>query len=280
MGVANTHKEYKEMSELWERCRDAADGQSAVHAAGAKYLPVLADQSASEYQSYLTRAGFYNATWRTIAGLQGMIFRKPAFVKVPAVVLPMLDDVSLGGESLHMFSLELMEELLTVGRVGVFVDYPTTDPLHTTQADTKAMGLRPILKKYETESIINWRTSVVNNRCILSMVVLAEEVETTGDTEFDVEEKTQYRVLDLAPAPVAADGGIAPLVVRVRVFVVNDRNEDVLVEGPTYPMVKGKNLDTIPFYTISTDGVEICPDVPPLMDLVDVNLAQIGRSHF
>ena len=270
MGVANTHGEYKEISPLWKRCRDAADGQQAVHEAGTEYLPQLADQNASEYGSYKSRANFYNATWRTISGLQGMIFRKPAFVKVPSVVEPMLDDVSLRGESLHMFSLELMEELLTVGRVGIFVDYPTTDPAHTTQADTKAMGLRPVLKKYETESIINWRCTVVNNKYVLSMVVLAEEVEGVGDSEFDVVETTQYRVIDLAPAPI---GEVAPLVVRVRVFKVNDKNEDVLIEGPVYPMVKGKNLDTIPFYTVSTDAVEICPDTPPLIDLVDVNLA-------
>ena len=273
MGVANTHGNYKEMSAMWKRCRDAADGQSAVHDAGTEYLPMLADQSASEYSSYKTRANFYNATWRTISGLQGMIFRKPAFVKVPSVVEPLLEDVSLCGENLHMFSLELMEELLTTGRVGIFVDYPVTDPLHTTQADTKAMGLRPVMKKYETESIINWRCSVVNNKCVLSMVVLAEEVETVGDNEFDVQEKTQYRVIDLVPAPVVAVGAVPPLVVRVRVFQVNDKNEDILIDGPSYPMIKGKNLDTIPFFTISTDSVEIEPDIPPLIDLVDVNLA-------
>jgi len=273
MGVANTHSDYKEMSPLWKRCRDAADGQSAVHGAGTEYLPLLADQTASEYKAYMTRACFYNATWRTISGLQGMIFRKPAFVKVPAVVEPLLDDVSLCGENLHMFSLELMEELLTTGRVGIFVDYPTTDPVHTTQADAKSQGLRPVLKKYESESIINWRCSVVNNRCVLSMVVLAEEVETVGDSEFDVVETTQYRVLDLAPLPVIGGAAVGPLVVRVRVFQVNSKNEDVLIDGPFYPQIKGKNLEDIPFYTISTDGVEIEPDVPPLMDLVEVNLA-------
>jgi hypothetical protein len=270
MSVKQTHEEYKEVSSQWKRCRDAADGQDAVHEAGTEYLPILADQSSSEYNAYKKRACFYNATWRTIAGLQGMIFRKPAIVDVAAVVEPLLEDVSLCGENLHMFTLDLLEECLTVGRVGIFVDYPTIDPMHTTEADSQLLGLRPILKKYETESIINWRESVIGNRCVLSMVVLAEEVYVTGKDEFDSIEMEQYRVLDLTQ--LAKPDGTAELVYRVRVFVVNEKDEDVLI-STAYPQIKGKFLNTIPFYTISTDGVEICPDTPPLVDLVDINLS-------
>lgn len=270
MSVKTTHSEYKEMAAMWKRCRDAAEGQDAIHEAGVDYLPMLLDQSNKEYEAYKIRTCFYNATWRTISGLQGMIFRKPAIVNVAAVVEPMLEDVALCGENLHMFSLEILEECLTVGRVGIFVDYPTIDPMHTTEADSKLLGLRPILKKYETESIINWRQSVIGNRCVLSMVVLAEEVCVTGKNEFDVVETTQYRVLDLTTVDTA--DGKKQLVYRVRVFVVNDKDEDVLM-STAYPMIKGKYLDSIPFFVIGTDTVEICPDTPPLVDLVDINLS-------
>lgn len=270
MTVKNTHEEYKEMAEQWERCRNAADGQDAVHKAGEKYLPKLADQTSSEYEAYKKRSCFYNATWRTIAGLQGMIFRKPATVDVAAVVEPLLEDVSLRGENLHLFALDVLEECLTVGRVGIFVDYPTIDPLHTTEADSQLMGLRPILKKYETESIINWRESVIGNKCVLSMVVLSEEVTGQGKDEFDVTESDQYRVLDLFQLP--KEDGTTELVYRVRVFTVTEKDEDVLL-STAYPQIKGKYLKTIPFYVISTDGIEIEPDAPPLIDLVDINLS-------
>lgn len=270
MSVKSTHEEYKEVSGQWKRCRDAAEGQDAVHSAGAEYLPMLADQSVAEYNSYKKRSCFYNATWRTIAGLQGMIFRKPSTVDVAAVVEPMLEDVSLCGENLHMFSLEVLEECLTVGRVGIFVDYPTIDPMHTTEADSQLLGLRPILKKYKTESIINWRESVINNRCVLSMVVLAEEVYVAGANEFDSVEVEQYRVLDLFPMP--NENGTTSLVYRVRVFTVNAKDEDVLM-STAYPQIKGKHLGSIPFFVIGTDSVEICPDSPPLIDLVDINLS-------
>jgi hypothetical protein len=81
-------------------------------------------------------------------------------------------------------------------------------------------------------------------------------------------EVNQYRVLDLAP-PEDGTGG---LVYRVRVFTVNAKDEDVLM-STAYPMIKGKHLTALPFYPISTDSVEICPDTPPLTDLVDINLS-------
>lgn len=270
MSVKNTHKEYKEMAAVWKRCRDAAEGQDAIHAAGSDYLPYLADQTSTEYEAYKTRTCFYNATWRTITGLQGMLFRKPAVVDVAEVTKPLLEDVSLRGENLHMFTLELAEEFLTVGRVGIFVDYPTVDSAHTTEADSTLLGLRPILKRYETESILNWRESVINNKCVLSLVVLSEEVSVAGENEFDTVETTQYRVLDLTQ--LASEDGTSQLVYRVRVFVVNSKDEDVLL-STAYPTIKGKNLTEIPFYPISTDSVEICPDTPPLVDLVDINLS-------
>lgn len=270
MSVKTTHPEYKEKSGLWKRCRDAAEGQEAIHKAGSDYLPMLTDQSAAEYEAYKLRTCFYNATWRTIAGLQGMIFRKPAIVEVGDVVEPMLEDVGLCGLNLHMFTLELMEECLTVGRVGIFVDYPAIDPTHTTEADSKLLGLRPIMKKYKTESIINWRHSVTGNRCVLSMVVLSEEVSVTGKNEFDIVEMPQYRVLDLTQLEL--EPGKTQLVYRVRVFTVNSKDEDVLM-NTQYPMIKGDYLKEIPFFVIGTDTVEICPDAPPLIDLVDINLS-------
>ena len=270
MSVKTVHKEYKDMLDVWQRCRDASEGQSSVHKAGISYLPALADQSTKEYDSYKQRASFFNATWRTISGLQGMLFRKPSIVEVAAVVEPMLEDVDLTGQNLHMFALEIIEECLTVGRVGIFVDYPTVDQKTTTEADSKVMGLRPILKQYPTESIINWRKTVVNNASVLSMVVLSEETYTKGKTEFDVLETTQYRVLDLALPEDKNEP--QRLIYRVRVFTVNEKDEDVLM-SVSYPQIKGKYLEAIPFYTVSTDSIEICPDEPPLIDLVDINLS-------
>lgn len=263
-------KDYMNMCDKWMRCRAASAGQDAVHAGAELFLPRLADQSVSEYNAYTKRALFYNATWRTIAGLQGMLFRKPITVDVPAVVQPLLDNVSLTGENLHMFTLETVEECLTLGRIGLFADYPQVDVAATTAADAKARNLRPLLKRYKAESILRTRTGIVNNATVLMMVVLQEAVQLP-DGEFDSIERLQYRVLDLVQ--VEDTSGLLQWQYRVRVYIVDKDDNDQLIEGPFFPVIAGVKLDYIPFYCIGVDSVDVEIDNPPLIDLVDINMS-------
>jgi hypothetical protein len=268
MSVNNQHADYSNMLDRWTRCRAASQGQDAIHAAGPTYLPMLTDQTRRQYDSYKLRANFYNATWRTISGLQGMLFRKPATVAVPAVAQPLLEDISLSGEPLHMFVLEVVEECLTVGRVGIFVDYPTVNTTVTTNADAKMQNLRPIMKRYPAESIINWRTSIINNANQLSMVVLTEQVEISSD-EFTQVLETRYRVLDLISIP--NDAGNMVTVYRVRTFKI-EKDVDILL-STTIPFLNGAVIDYIPFYFIGVDSVDCDVDEPPMIDLVDLNIS-------
>lgn len=268
MGVKFQHPEYIKMLPKWARCRVAASGQDAVHAAGPEYLPKLVDQEQSEYDAYKARATFYNATWRTISGLQGMLFRKPAAIKMPETVEKLCKDVNMSGESLHMFSMKATAECLITGRFGIFVDYPVVDLQTMTQADATALNLRPMLKGYMAESIVNWKAGVVKNAVVLTMVVLQEWVQVATD-EFGSENKEQWRVLDLAPHP---DIQGSPNYYRVRIFELNDKGEDVLI-STAYPVINAKMIDYVPFYFVGADSVSWDVDEPPMIDLVDVNMA-------
>lgn len=272
MGVKFQRQEYTDMVDRWKRCEDVAAGQDTIHASGTKYLPKLADQTNEDYDAYKNRTPFYNATWRTIVGLQGMLFRKPPTVQVPPKVEPMLQNITLDGTPLHIFALELSEECLKLGRVGVFVDFPEVDVVHATAADAKAGNYRPLLKMYKAGTIINWKTKTVNNATVLSMVVLTECAAIPVD-EFEDKEQTQYRVLDLIDIidPVT---GVVKSVYRVRVFIVKEdagKEVDALI-STTYPMIDGEVLDYIPFQFIGVDDVDSEIDEPPLIDLVDMNL--------
>lgn len=272
MSVKFQHPEYQNMSDKWDRCQIVARGQDAVHDATVRFLPSLSEQDPMEYKAYRERALFYNATWRTIVGLQGMIFRKPTRIVVPTTVQPMLDDIDMSGTSMLHFSMDLVEAVLTVGRVGVFVDYPNIDITNATAADAITNNFRPMLKLYSAQSIINWKTRTHKNATVLSMVVLTELKKVPKD-EFEDIDVTQYRVLDLFDGDVA---GVVNTVYRVRVFEVqmkNGKEEDVLVEGPFFPKVNGKALDYIPFQFMGVDDTNWEIDEPPLIDLVDVNLS-------
>lgn len=274
MSVKAEHKDYAAMLPKWNRCIDVCKGQDAIHGAGVAYLPKLTEQTDTEYAAYRDRTPFYGATWRTITGLQGMIFRKPPSVSVPKSIEEMLKDINLSGTPLHIFALEASEECLKLGRVGVFVDFPEVSE-GATAADMGVQNLRPSMKLYSAVSIINWKTANIRNQTKLCMVVLRELVDKDGEDEFEVLEQVQYRVLDLVP--YLNEAGELLYKYRVRVFEVKSgpgqKDVDVLIEGPFYPMINNKNLEDISFQFIGVDDVSWKVDEPPLIDLVDMNLS-------
>lgn len=259
-GVRTTHPEYDAALPKWRRCRDAAAGEDAVHAAGEIYLPKLAEETDKDYQARLKRTPFFNASWRTIAGLRGMLFRKPAEVEG----VDYTDDIDMAGSPLASFVQKIVEDALTVGRVGILADYPQAPEgsESITVAQAAAIGLRPSLQRYPAESIINWKTKRVANAVVLSLVVLAEDAPVGGD-EFGHTTETHYRVLDLDPAT----GNY-----RQRLYRVDDKGGDVQIGGDVFPLMNGAPMREIPFAFIGVDKVGPNIEEPPLIDLIDMNM--------
>jgi len=267
--VDTQHKEYAKLADKWSRCRDCVAGQDAVHDAGEKYLPKLKDQTAEDYKAYKLRAQFFNATWRTISALSGMIFRKPPVIEVAASVEPYLEDVTMSGISLHILAQRSTLEILTTGRMGILVDYPATSVEGMTKADAEKLGLRPSMQVYPAETIINWRTGRIGNQTVLTMVVLSEDAEIEGDNEFEWKTETHYRVLDLVNRKNEKTGE-GEVAYRVREFKIVDK-EDVQIGSALFPLMNGKPLDFIPFYFLGVDDTTPETDEPPLIDLADLN---------
>ncbi len=79
----STHADYDAAATEWARARDVLAGEDAVKAGGEKYVARLDSQTDEEFAAYVKRASFFNATARTSEAYQGLIFRRPPFVKVP-----------------------------------------------------------------------------------------------------------------------------------------------------------------------------------------------------
>ena len=259
MSVDTKHKEFNEYYEIWERCEAASEGQDEIHECGVKYLPRLSGQNDAEYFAYKQRALYYNATARTVDGLTGMLFMKPESIVAPTAMDSIIADVTMGGLSLHQFAEMVSEEVITVGRCGVLVDYPPIVNA-VTLAQAQAQGARPYATMYDAESIINWKTGRINNVEQLTLVVLKEEYEIEGD-EFESKCEPQWRVLDLAEGAY-----------RQRVFRKDKRGEFILVEE-IYPQINGRVINRIPFEFFGVRDNTPCVDKPPLLDLIDVNLS-------
>jgi hypothetical protein len=268
MGVKTTHKDYERLAPKWKRCRDVIAGQDAMQTAAEAYLPKLKAEDDTEFKARVKRSDFFNGTWRTIDALGGMAFRKPPTAEVPASIESYLDDITLSGTSMEAFAKEALEEVLSVERIGILVDHPPAQldeegkiaPI--TQAVAEQMGIRPTLQLYATESIINWKFARLNNAWVLCMVVLKECAAIPKD-EFTDTEEDRYRVLDLDGA-----GNY-----RQRVFRIDDKGQDELIEGPFYPLMNNRPLRYLPFAWIGTAGMNEKPDLPPMIDLIDKNVA-------
>lgn len=261
--VNSTHRDYDRFATKWHRARDVICGQDAMHAAGERYLPKLKDESDADYKARLKRSDFFNGTWRTIDGLTGMAFRKPPVVELPTAIEGMAADINLAGMTLDTLAGETVEEVLSVGRIGLLVDHPPLpeNVKMLSKAAAEKRGERPTIKVYPAESIINWKFGRLGNKWALAMVVL-KEAEFVPDGEFAEKQEDRYRVLDLD-----ASGQY-----RQRVFAVVD-GKDVQICNDVYPLMNGNPLAYIPFTFVGAGGRADEIDEPPLIDLIDKNVA-------
>lgn len=278
MAVNSTHREYDANRWRWRRCRDVIQGRDAVLQNGRQgqrfigslydpiftqeiYLPRLSGQSEAEYRAYAERAAFFNATGRTLDALTGLIFAKDPQFTLPSAIERFANDITLAGDNLREFSEQVVEQQTAVGRVGIMVDYPDNIPPGLTVAAAEALNIRPFMRLYKAESILNWRTSIVNGAKVLTMVVL-EEQHDVAINEFTSEQVTRYRVLDLTPEGY-----------RVRIMTVDG---EVMAE--TYPTMQGRPMRFIPFIILGANSCTAEVQKPPLLDLVDANIAHYRNS--
>lgn len=221
------------------------------------------EEELQRYVDYGKRAIFYNYTGRTLSGFIGQIFNRDPEIKLPDLLSAVEKDANGNGLSLTQLSREAAAEALSVGRLGLFVDYPTTDGT-VTQLDMKEGKARPTINIYLAETVINWRTKQVGAKQILSLVVLSETYIDDDTNEFKPEEKEQWRVLDLT-----TDG-----VYRVRIY----RDTDGWGQREVLPKANGKWLNFIPFTFVGAINNDPVPDQPPMYDLAKINIGHYRNS--
>lgn len=278
MSVTNLHKEYDKHKWQWKRCRDVIAGKDALLQNGLSrerftgslynpnfnvdvYLPRLVNQTDQEYMAYADRAAFFNATGRTLDALTGLIFAKNPQWELPTAIERYADDVTLTDTNLREFAEQVVEQQIAVGRVGIMVDYPADAPTNISIAAAEALNLRPFLRWYAAENIINWRTTFIRGVEVLTLVVLKEMVEVRQD-EFTSDEVEHYRVLDMTPEGY-----------RVRVM-----NEDGAILSEAFPLQRGARMQYIPFMVLGANSVDTDVQKPPLLDLVETNIAHYRNS--
>ena len=261
MPVNTNRPDYNVALPKWERLRDCNGGRDAILDAGAKYVPDLPGADKPANDAYRLRGTFFNAVSRTVEGMNGMIYQDTPKVTVPPVLSEdWLKDVTLSNVSFEAFAMEAGREVFLMGRYGILVDLPEVD----------ALDNKPYLCGYTAEQIINWRTERLGGDEVLSMIVLFEKVETAGKDEFVVEMTSQYRVLELND-----EGNCVLQKWRPK---KNDGKTFEKFEDEITLTRRQEPLKFIPFVFLGAAGPTTDIELPPLIDLADVNLGHWRNS--
>ena len=267
MPVNSSHPAYDEHLPSWLRLRDVLAGDEAIKRAGEKYVPRLDSQSDDEFRAYVERGFFYNATSRTVSGYIGTIFRRDPVLQLPQKSAPahtalnsFINDVDLNGTTLDSYAKNIINEVVSLGRVGTLVDWIGEGEQ------------RVYLSMYPAEAILNWREARIEGQVKLTLVVLSEcaPAETRQDDPFVVEEIPQLRVLKLVPT---AEGQTYQVEIwQLRPVKGRKKEKEWQLVQSITPLRMGKPLSSIPFVFHGAEHSR--PDVvkSPIEDLAAANL--------
>ncbi len=267
--IATEHPDYIKMAPFIKRMRDTLAGEDAIKAEGQLYLPPInvSDVATStDYQLYLANAQFYNATGLTYDAFLGMIFRKPTTIgdDDKASENDILENVDYEGTNIETFIQNITEEVAAVGRVGILYDFPSVEDIREISVnEARDAGIRPFLKQYIAENIINWKYKTINGIKKLVTIVLKEMVESEDADSFSHDEVVQYRVLSV-------EEGLYTQTVYDDMGRVTEESSDILLNGI--------RPDHIPFVVINSGSIGLGIEKPPLLDLANTNLSHYKSS--
>ncbi|WP_235611716.1 hypothetical protein [Hafnia alvei] len=137
--ITFTRPEHIAACPLWETERDVCRGPVAVKSRGHKYLPKFEPDNTTAKNNqrnadYLMRAVFYAITGQTKIGLLGLAYRRSPALAIPDRLDYLKTNAEGAGTSIYQQSQETLENILEVGRHGLYVDYNETDKQSVTAA--------------------------------------------------------------------------------------------------------------------------------------------------
>lgn len=173
-------------------------------------------------------------------------------------------DADGAGTTLVQQAQEAVSQDLLKGRCGLLVDYPPTERT-ASKADMQRGDVAATVTLYDATSIINWRTTKVGGKTVLSLVVLMETHDEPDG--YGVTSETQYRELALV------DG-----IYTVRVWRQQANKDWAVVEEYSPRNGSGAAWTHIPFAFIG--ATSNTPDIGPvpMYDLAALNLAHYRNS--
>lgn len=272
MSVTTLHPTYMKRCGQWKVIRDCVEGEDAIKMAGEKYLPRASGSTDDQYKAFQKRARWNNYLAQNLDGLHGLIFRRNPIVTEKDDGLKksgILENIDRRGTNLYQFLSDTVYDVMQTSFGGYLIDMPKGNG-PVTQDVADRLNIRPYIRYYPAESIINWGYQIIDGVEKLAYVVLQEEVESP-ENEFGHTPIVQYRVLDVRTGTY-----IQRVFTRVEVDKKSEKDSKAeKFEETDYPVViNGSTLDYIPFIMMPGDK----PEKPMFYDLAMCNIGHYQKS--
>jgi hypothetical protein len=280
MPVNQPHPLHLARQDDWQQMSDTHQGERTVKERGETYLPptegmVLDGMGDGQvgrqaYDAYKTRAVFHDFVKQAVEAMVGIMHREAARIEVPEKMKPLLDKITVNGESAQVLLRRMNEWQLLYGRCGLLVEAPTG----ATVADAK-----PYLALYSAPAILNWDDGVrAQGKQELEFVTLNESgYERQADFQWVF--RNRYRVIAMSDVVATFTAGADTQAAQVadgvyQVVALPADQQDIPPDASWItPQIGGKSLDKIPFIFVGTKDLAPDPDDPPLLGLSNLSLA-------
>ncbi|QPB42214.1 DUF4055 domain-containing protein [Rodentibacter haemolyticus] len=234
---------------------DLLGGTAQMRHRREKYLPQMELESDKSYRNRLNRSTLYPALSETLSQMCGRVFFKAISTENIHATLQQnfLPDVDAQGNNLDVFSARWFYSALAYGVSYVLVDYTRTENVKTL-ADEKAAGARPYLVEIKPQSVLGFKTAIINGKQQLTQFRYKENV-IEDDGEFAVKTVEQICVYEIG---------------RVRKYR-KQQNGWQLVEDLQL-FAQNRPLAYIPIVAFSTNKKGFMLGETPLLELAYLNI--------
>jgi hypothetical protein len=272
MALDSTHPQYSDKKADWVTMRDLYKGERHVKDKGETYLPATKSMKLDGmgtstsakpklgqevYNAYKLRAVLPDYVKDAVEIFIGMLHKKPPVIELPPQLEPLRERSTMHGEPLDVLLRRINEEQLVSGRLGLLLDLPKKpDPANPTF----------YIALYIAEAVRNWDDgNIEEGEAQLNLVIL-DESGFRRDANFEWQQVSKYRVLELRAENPDVEGAAA--VYHVGVFEAGGGVAPVYDPTKvTTPMLRGQQLEEIPFVFVNSKDIVPAPDEAPLMTL-------------
>ena len=253
------------------------------------WIEKLRGHDDADYLLYQKLAYYLPAVPRALDAYAGMVMTpEPMVSDAPDAFQPYLDDLTNDGEPMQRVAFRVVEEVTATARYCLLVDYandPEAPQLSRLEAERR--GLRPFVRPYRWEDILDWRIETINGKRTLSHLRLMEYVdEADPANEWETKVRKYVRVLDLYSE------GDGPKRYRVRMYketTSNTRGEFApgatiepgmeMLGEPFFPRMNGAEMDFIPAILFGPNSLDpAILERPPLIEMVEISQSHLNDS--